>query len=92
MIQKITKFDKDKDVKPVDQFGFIDLRSAFEHGYVPGSADVEESDYNDIENPASIIGKPEDAFEAMRMQDYVMSGVKSAGAADANQSSEKDEN
>lgn len=92
MIQKITKFDKAKDVKPVDQFGFVDLRSAFEHGYVPGNVDVDEMDYNDIDNPASIIGKPEDAFEAMRMQDYLVNGVKSASAADANQSSEKDEN
>lgn len=88
----LTKFDPKKDIQKVDQFGYVNLNKAFENGYVEGNVDVNETDYNDIENPASIIGKPSDAFEAMRMQDALVSGVKSANAVSAKKSSEKDEN
>lgn len=92
MLQTSFKFNPLRDIQPVDQFGFVDLRTAFENGYVHGNTDVNENDYNDIEDPASIVGKPSDAFEAMRMQDALMDGVKSASADSAKKSSEKDEN
>ena len=31
------KFNKDKDIKRVDQFGFVDITKAFESGSVPSS-------------------------------------------------------
>lgn len=92
MLQTSFKFDPLRDIQEVDQFGFVDLVKAFEKGYVPGTADIREQDFNDIEEPASIVGKPSDAFEAMRMQDALIEGVKSAKAAAAKQSSAKDEN
>lgn len=80
MIQTKAKFNKDKDIQEVDQFGFIDLVKSFQNGYVEGNADLKAEKYNDIEEPASIIGKPSDVFDALRMQDSVVSAIKQVSA------------
>lgn len=59
------------DNNPVDQYGFIDLVECISNGAVPTTISDTEMDYNNIEDPASILGKPHDVFEAYRMQDYV---------------------
>lgn len=61
------------DIKEVDQFGFIDLNECMTNGQVPSTVSDTETDYNGIDDPASILGKPHDVFEAYRMQDYVKS-------------------
>lgn len=67
-------YDPVKDLKPVDQIGFIDLPRAFVNGTIPpGIAEGDEA-YNGIENPRSILGKPRDVFDALSLnqsiQDY----------------------
>lgn len=69
-------FDKDKDLQEVDQFGYIDLVKSFQNGYVAGDVESVAENYNDIEDPSSIVGKPRDCFEAMRMQDVIVQNVK----------------
>ena len=64
------------DIKEVDQFGFIDLNECMANGQVPSTVSNTEDEYNDIDDPASILGKPHDVFEAYRMQDYVKLGGK----------------
>lgn len=73
------KFNKDKDIKRVDQFGFVDITKAFESGSVPSSVVLTEDQYNMIDNPDSILGRPADIFEAYRMKEYVNSVGSSGG-------------
>ena len=63
MIQEDFAFDPVKDIAPVDQFGFIDLKSALSTGVVPSQLPDSDSDYNGIENPEAVLGTPRDIFE-----------------------------
>lgn len=67
----ICRYNEDKDICEVDQYGFVDLVECLNNGVVPSSISNTESDYNDIEDPASILGKPRDVFEAYKMGDYI---------------------
>ena len=67
MIYKDLVFDKKRDISEVDQFGFIDLSVAVANGTVDSSLKIEEKAFNNIDDPASIMGKPEDKYQAMRM-------------------------
>lgn len=60
----------------------IDLRSAYVNGVVPGNVSAVDMDYNDVEEPSSMMNHPSDPFEAMRQSDYVK-GVVSAKKAEA---------
>lgn len=73
------------DNSPVEQYGFVDLCEVISNGAVPTSVSDTDLDYNDIEDPASILGKPHDVFEAYRLQDYVKrAGTKSDNKSDIN--------
>lgn len=65
------KYDKVKDVSSVDQFGFIDLAECLLNGEVPSTVADSEDQYNGIEDPGEIFGKPSDVFEAYKMGDYI---------------------
>ena len=78
MIIKKCDFNDITDIKEVDQFGFVDLNECMANGQVPSSVSNTEDEYNGIDDPSSILGKPHDVFEAYRMQDY----VKSVGKID----------
>lgn len=58
----------------------IDLRTAYVNGVVPGNVTAADMDYNDVEDPSSMMNHPADAFEAMRQSDYVKGVVKSKTA------------
>lgn len=64
-------FDKIKDMAEVEQFGYINLAQAYANGVVEGSANPDQLSFNQIEDPASIMGKPSDEFEAINMRSYV---------------------
>lgn len=81
MVQ-IIKFDSQHDIAEVDQFGFVDINKAFQNGYVPGENSSVVLEYNNIEEPSSIVGKPSDAFEAMRMQDSLVKGIQTSSKKD----------
>ena len=82
MIVKNCDYNEVCDLKDVDQFGFIDLVECLENVVVPSTVANSEANYNDIEDPASILGKPRDVFEAYAMNDY----VKSVGKKDVSES------
>ena len=65
------KYDEVKDISPVDQFGFIDLAECLLNGEVPASVADSEDQYNGIEDPGEILGKPADVFDAYKMGDYI---------------------
>lgn len=83
MIVEKCFFDPVKDIAPVEQFGFVDLKSALANSVVPSVVADAESDYNGIENPDSILGKPTDVFEAMDMQSALLESAKSDESKDA---------
>lgn len=79
MIFRNIKYDPIRDISPVSQYGSVNLNEAFRNGGITSSVSAEQGDYNGIEDSESIIGKPRDVFESMRLQEF----VKSRGAAKA---------
>lgn len=67
----VCRYNPDKDVHEVDQFGFVDLQKCLANGEVPASIADSEDAYNGIEDPSEILGKPSDVFDAYRMGDYI---------------------
>lgn len=65
------KYNPDVDICPVDQFGFVDLVECLSKGEIPSTVSDTESTYNEIDDPSTIIGKPRDNFEAIRMMDTI---------------------
>lgn len=66
MIQDCS-FDFKRDVQAVEQSGYIDLAKANATSSIPGDIGTADLQYNDIEDPRSIGGRPSDAFEAAAM-------------------------
>lgn len=71
MIAICRPFDKIKDLAEVDQFGYVNLPEAYSKGSIDGSINPDVSSMNKIDDPESIIGKPADEFDAIRMQNFV---------------------
>lgn len=80
MIVVDCNFDPVVDITPVDQYGYVDMKSALANSVVPSVMPGAEVDYNGIDDPASIIGKPSDIFEAIDMQKAAE--VSAANSAD----------
>lgn len=68
MIVKECPFDPVRDIAPVEQFGFIELKDALANSIVPSQMPESETDYNGIDEPDKVLGKPRDIFEAMDAQ------------------------
>lgn len=64
-------FDKVKDLQEVDQFGYVDLCSAYANGSISGDLSVQTGKMNGIEHPEAIIGKPSDEFDAIALNKVV---------------------
>lgn len=84
MIVESCLFDPVRDIVSVDQFGFIELKSALAESVVPSQLPDSDSDYNGIDEPDKVLGKPHDIFEAMDAQ-------KAAEQLAASVSEEKDD-
>lgn len=69
----VCMFNPIKDKTPVSPSGFVDLQSAMVNSAVPSQIPGTDDDYNGIDDPASIMGKPRDVFEAMDMQKHINS-------------------
>ena len=84
MIVKDLKFDPVRDLQAVDQFGFIDLKTALDSSVVPSQLPDSDSDYNGIDDPAQVAGKPRDVFEAIDAQKV----IEAAAAAESSKDGE----
>lgn len=71
MVYDNFRFNPIKDKNPVSTTGFVDMRLAMVNSAIPSQIPGTEDDYNGIEDPASILGKPRDVFEAMDMQRHI---------------------
>lgn len=65
------------DVRLVARNAAIDLVAANASGGVPSTLEGLEPSSNGIDNPASIIGSPDDVFSAMRAADAVKASTPS---------------
>lgn len=65
------RYNPVKDISDVDQFGFVDLQECLSNGEVPATIADSEDQYNGIDDPNEILGKPSDVFDAYRMGDYI---------------------
>ena len=72
-------YDPVRDIAPVDEFGFIDLKSALHNSVVPSQMPESETDYNGIDDPQQILGKPRDVFEAIDTQKALEAAASAAG-------------
>lgn len=66
---RLVWFDPVRDSQEVDQFGYIDLVEVFQKGSLSSDVNLRDSNFNEINDPSSILGKPKDIFEAQRMTD-----------------------
>lgn len=68
MIVKDCPYNPVRDLAPVEQFGFIELKDALANSIVPSQMPESETDYNGIDEPDKVLGKPHDIFEVMDAQ------------------------
>lgn len=61
------KFNPKRDLSPVAQYGYVDLREAFLTNTIPSQMEGDDTQFNDIEDPGQILGMPKDIFEGFRM-------------------------
>ena len=75
--------DGSRDLCEVAQTGYVDLRLAFSTGTIDGDLSANEQSFNGIDEPNSLIGKPDDCFAAMRAAEVSNSvaAAKSKGGA-----------
>ena len=76
MIVEKCIFNPERDLKDVEPFGFVDLKDAFVNRCVPSQVGESDSDYNGIDNPESILGKPADVFDALRASEILEKAAK----------------
>lgn len=63
-MEVITHFNPLRDVKAVEQTGFVDLAKANAMNSLPSQIQSSPLSYNLIDDPRSIAGRPSDVFEA----------------------------
>ena len=73
IVNEIVWYDPSKDLHPVEQYGFVDLSEVFQTGNISGDLDAGLENYNDIEDPDSIIDKADDIFSLYRQVDQINS-------------------
>lgn len=83
-MKQIALYNPARDIRPVDQFGFVDLETAYAKGVVPATVENEDIKYNNQTDPNTIGNVPRDKFDAYEYTRAVRSAVS------ASESSEKD--
>lgn len=73
----VFKFDANRDRMPYQPNEAIIIGDAFRDGYLPGRVAASELNYNHIQNPADIVGRPRDEFEALQIQRNLLSAEDS---------------
>lgn len=83
MIYKPKGFNPKRDKKAVDQFGFVDIVKIMDTNTLPAVSAEGSEVYNGIDDPSSILGKPTDVFDAMRMEASIKDYKPDSGAPKA---------
>lgn len=61
-------FDEVCDIAPVAQFGGVDLRALAENGAIPAALATSPAEYNGIDEPGAVLGRPRDPFDEIAMR------------------------
>lgn len=77
MVYENFAFNPVRDKETVSVSGFVDLKSAYVNRTIPADMASSIDEYNGIEDPESILGKPRDVFEALDMSAKVSNPVSS---------------
>lgn len=64
-------FNRFKDRSEVEQFGFVDLNTAFDKGVIPSAVSFDDSSFNGVSNPGTLISRSQDVFDGLRKAEYV---------------------
>lgn len=71
----VTPYNPNKDIKAVEQTGFVDLAKANSMNALPANLAANSLSYNGVEDPNAVAGRPSDVFEAAQaskaITDYV---------------------
>lgn len=76
-------FNKLADLGEASQSGYVDLSELLSHGVVPSNLNVAETDFNSIDDPQAVFGRPSDNFEAITMTKILNARAKAAEVAAA---------
>lgn len=76
MLRENCSYNSERDLQAVDQTGFLDLALAHSSGSVPAVLEVDTVNFNEIDDPNSIVARPADNFEAMQTGKALLSRVK----------------
>lgn len=74
-------FNPMRDRLPYQPNQAVDIGEAFASGVIPGNLSAQEVNYNHIANPADIIGRPRDEFEAMQIERNLLETLDETPAA-----------
>lgn len=66
-VPELCNYDPIKDINPVAPNDSIDLKSAFASGFIPENVVLGEGDYDNNDNPESIVGRPANAFDSVHL-------------------------
>lgn len=80
LITRECLFNEKTDLRPTDQFGFVNLREAYDKGVVPGTVTlVDDESFNGM-LPADVMQRPLDIFERYRQRNYVKDALNKKAA------------
>lgn len=77
-----------RNLTSVSQIGYIDLRVAYSSGVVAADLEGSLADVNGIDEPATIVGRPDDVFAALRSKE-VVNDIANASRDNSSKSVEK---
>ena len=72
-------FDPARDISAVSQSDYIDVRDAFVNGLVPENVASSPLEYDGVEDPLKVFGRPANEFEAIHMAQSVKQASESVG-------------
>lgn len=58
------QYDPNRDIAPVAPDGALDLKEAFVNNAIPADLAVQDAKFNNVDDPASIVGRVRDAIDA----------------------------
>lgn len=60
----ICRYNPNTDIKKVSPIGALDLKAAFANNAIPADLAVQDSAFNHIDDPRSIVGRVRDTIDA----------------------------
>lgn len=88
MLEESLIYNPELDKAPVDQFGFVNLREAYETGCMPADIGGAEPEYNGVEDPGSLLPHATDQFDAIRKAKSVVSARAAKASNEASSTPE----